>query len=151
MVFWAGFLRLLSPHLQSLPSPSRCYTHFSSDHAFSLQRLCICCLLCLEISPPRYPRDLLPDLFQVYFNVIFLLKLFLDTLCNILHPPVIFPILLPYVIFFSFWGCTTIEGNISILDYVTQKCMLHYSRFLVSFSHCCVSRSFNNAWHILDA
>lgn len=53
--------------------------------------------------------------------------------------------------FFSFWGCTTIKGNISILDYVTQKCMLHYSRFLVCFSHCCVSRSFNNAWHILDA
>lgn len=102
MVFWAGFLRLLSPYLQSLPSPSCCYTHFSSDHAFSLQRLCICCLLCLEISPPRYPRDLLQDLFQVYSNVIFLVKLFLDTLCHILHPPVIFPILLPYVIFFPF-------------------------------------------------
>lgn len=103
MVFWAGFLRLLSPHLQSLPSPSLCYTHFSSDHAFSLQRLCICCLLCLEISPPQIPTWLASrSLSGLYSNVIFLVKLFLDTLCNILHPPLIFPILLPYVIFFPF-------------------------------------------------
>lgn len=100
MVFWAGFLRLLSPHLQSLPSPSLCYTHFSSDHAFSHFR---------DFAYVVYSawKSLPPDTFSrslsgLYSNVIFLVKLFLDTLCNILHPPLIFPILLPYVIFFPF-------------------------------------------------
>lgn len=48
------------------PLPSLCYSHFSSDHVLSLQSLCICCLLCLGISFPKYPQDLLPHLFQVF-------------------------------------------------------------------------------------